>query len=978
LNLSLPHRYVLAGLALAAVSPLAAAASGTTAMAAEDASVQVLSNPDLYYLDHFDVSPPLRDMPVIPPSATERPREINTENTRRIGPLAPAPPGWVDPLEAQSKRPAPELGVTTGLNFVGVGRGLGTYSPSVAPPDTNGAVGATQYVQWVNLHFAVFNKTTGALVYGPAAGNSLWQGFGGTCETYNSGDPIVAYDKAASRWVMTQFAFASSTGGPWYQCVAVSTTSDATGSYRRFAYNFTALNDYPKLGVWPDGYYVTFNMFYGNLSGGRTCVMDRNNMISASGTPGAIQCFQISSYWSLLPADLDGTTAPPSGAPNYQLNFGTNSLRLWKYKVNWATPSLSTLTGPTAIAVASFSTAGSIPQSGTTQTLDSLSDRLMHRLAYRNRGSYETLVVTHSVAAGTAASGVRWYEIRNPNGTPTVYQQGTFSPDSTARWMGSIAMDKDGNMAVGYSASSSSIYPAIRYTGRLATDALGTMQAENTLVNGGGSQTAGLSRWGDYSSMTVDPVDDCTFWYTTEYLQTSGTWNWSTRIGSFKFASCGTPPDFSIACSPSSLTLPRSQSRSTTCTVTSVGGFSSAVTLSCANLPSGVSCSPSPNPVTPPANGSANSTVTFTATSSATLGTFSVQVNGTGSGLTRTANITLTVNDPLVVGITADYNQATCTASGGTPGYTYYWYVTPTYCDPCLPLESGEPDVCCLAAREGRELPPPCPIQAPRPNNICPEEGPYTSSPANQWFWNGTEASIRCSATDAASATAFSSSITRPAPPPNFTLSCSPTSLTISPGGSGTTTCTVTSQYGFASPVTLSCTNLPSGVTCSPNPNPVTPPAYGSVNSSVTFSVSSGTALGSYSVQVSGTGGGLTRTAGVTLNVSNAPLSATLSVVNWVATCNASGGTPPYTYRWYVRYLCDPCLIAQKERIARGESPDALPCPFNTPDSEAICPWEGPYTSSPPNQWQLYGDETGVRCNVIDAVGASVTVTQFL
>jgi hypothetical protein len=215
--------------------------------------------------------------------------------------------------------------------------------------------------------------------------------------------------------------------------------------------------------------------------------------------------------------------------------------------VDFATPANSTLTGPTNISVAAFTAAcngggACIPQPGTSQKLDSLADRLMYRLAYRNFGTHESLVVNHSVAVGgrgqNKSVGVRWYELRNPNGAPAVFQQGTFSPDSTYRWMGSIAMDKVGNMALGYSASSSGLLPSIRYTGRLVTDPLGTMQTENTIKAGAGSQQRNLNRWGDYSSMAVDPVDGCTFWYTNEYLKANGTFNWSTQIASFKFPSC--------------------------------------------------------------------------------------------------------------------------------------------------------------------------------------------------------------------------------------------------------------------------------------------------------------------------------------------------------------------------------------------------------------------------------------------------------
>lgn len=440
-------------------------------------------------------------------------------------------------------------------------------------------------------------------------------------------------------------------------------------------------------------------------------------------------------------------------------------------------------------------------------------------------------------------------------------------------------------------------------------------------------------------------------------------------------------PDYTFTCSPTSLIVPPGQTRTTTCTVTSLYAFNRPVTLSCANLPAGVSCSPSPNPITPPAYGTASSTFSITAATSTALGTYTIQaVANDGVLPARSVNLSLNVSNPLVVNISADYLTATCAASGGTPGYTYYWYVTPTTCDPCpgcCLLANGQTDACCVANYTGQELPVPCPVRAPRPQNLCPEEGPYTTTPPNTWYWNGTEASLRCTAVDSVGASASSASISQPPPPPDFTLSCSPTSVTSAPGGSVATTCTVTSLYGFNSAVSLSCSGLPAGVTCTPSPNPVTPPAYGSASSSVTFAVSGGTALGTYALQVSGTGGGKTRSANVTLNVANAPLSATISVVSWTATCNAAGGTPPYTYRWYVRYVCDPCLLNNKEREARGEP--ALPCPIAAPetDTDALCPWEGPYTSSPANQWTLYGDEYGVRCNVTDAAGAVVNAYYY-
>jgi len=231
------------------------------------------------------------------------------------------------------------------------------------------------------------------------------------------------------------------------------------------------------------------------------------------------------------------------------LNFGSNSLNLWKFHVDFATPANSTFTGPSTLAVAAFTEACSggvcIPQSGTSEKLDSLGDRLMYRLAYRNFGTHASLVVNQSVAVTAGKhggnTGVRWYELRSLSATPTVFsvfQQGTFAPDSSFRWMGSIAMDEVGDIAVGFSVSSSSIHPEIHYIGRVPGDAPGTLESEATIIDGGGSQLHSLNRWGDYSSMSVDPVDDCTFWYTNEYLKTNGTFNWSTRIASFKFSGC--------------------------------------------------------------------------------------------------------------------------------------------------------------------------------------------------------------------------------------------------------------------------------------------------------------------------------------------------------------------------------------------------------------------------------------------------------
>jgi hypothetical protein len=459
-------------------------------------------------------------------------------------------------------------------NFDGVGNGFsgpnGTFSVNSAPPDTNGTVGPQDYVQTVNTDFAVFNKDSsrgavGSVRYGPVTINTLWNGFGGLCQSDNDGDPTVVYDQIANRWVISQFAVTGATS-TWYECVAVSTTADPTGTWYRYSFPYTAFPDYPKMAVWPDGYYETYNLFDGSTNaflGAQVCAFDRSSMLT--GAAATQQCFTTStSYGGLLPSNLDGSTLPPSGSPNYVLGLDTStSLAFWKFHVDWANTSNTTFTGPSSIAVASYAEACGgatcIPQSGTSQQLDSLADRVMYRLSYRNFGSHESLLVDHAVTSGSSV-GMRWYEIRSPGSSPSVYQEGTYAPDSSYRWMGSIAQDQSGDIAMGYSVSSSSLHPGISYTGRLATDPLNTMpQGETSLIVGAGSQTgSNLSRWGDYSAMTVDPADGCTFWYTNEYIPSNGAFNWKTRIGSFKFSSCGgtTPTPTPIPPTPTPTGVP--------------------------------------------------------------------------------------------------------------------------------------------------------------------------------------------------------------------------------------------------------------------------------------------------------------------------------------------------------------------------------------------------------------------------------------
>ncbi|TMK98253.1 MAG: hypothetical protein E6G34_11415 [Actinobacteria bacterium] len=536
----------------------------------------------------------------------------------------------------------------TVLNFDGIGEGFsgpqGSFSVNSAPPDPNAAVGPSQIVETVNTDIAVFNKS-GAAVYGPVPINTLWSGFGGACQTNNDGDATVSYDRIANRWIVQQFSVSTT---PYLECVAVSQTGDPTGAYNRYSFQYVDFPDYPKLAVWADAYYVTYNMFAGNgpFRGGQVCALDRASMLA--GAAATQQCFNVgTSYGGLLASDLDGASLPPTGSPDYVVALGAsaNQLAYWKFHVDWTTPANTSLTGPTTLATAAYSEACGggtcIPQAGTTQKLDSLGDRLMYRLAYRNFGDHESLAVDHSVTAGSS-TGVRWYELRpNTSHNLSIFQQGTYAPYSNYRWMGSIAEDQAGDMGLGFSVSGSSIHPQIHYTGRLAGDAAGLMtQGEGTIIDGGGSQTGKLERWGDYSSMSIDPSDDCTFFYTQQYIPTNGSFNWKTRIASFKFPGCSSPPsnDFSISASPTSLTLAQRASGSSTISTAVISGSAQTVNLSVSGTPSGATASLNPTSVT--AGGS--STLEVNA-GTAAAGTYTLTITGTGASATHSTTVGLTV-----------------------------------------------------------------------------------------------------------------------------------------------------------------------------------------------------------------------------------------------------------------------------------------------------------------------------------------------
>lgn len=459
-----------------------------------------------------------------------------------------------DPVLQGNQLKASSASATVGKNFAGQDNTSG-----VAPPDTQGDVSPLYYLQMVNLSFQIWDKNGNSLL-GPFPSSTLWDGFTGAWTGTNDGDPIVLYDQAADRWIATQFSLPNYPSGPFYELVAVSTTNDPRGSWYRYAFEFTNMPDYPKFGIWSDGYYLSVNQFASRtmrFQGAGVCVLDRAAMISGSSSARMLFFNLGTSYGSLLPADADGSTVPPAGSPNYLADLGTNSLHIWQAHVDWATTSNSSVTLIKTLATQAYSYSGiTISQPGTSQTLDALATRLMYRLQYRNFGSYQVMLTNHSVNAdGTGRAGVRWYELRNSGSGWSIYQQGTYAPaDGNSRWMGSIAMNGNGDIGLGYSVSSSSTFPSIRFAGQSAANSgSGVLDVTETSIKSGALSQTGVNRWGDYSMMSIDPTDDATFWYTSEY--SGGGWNWKTQIASFNLGTAVvTTPVANFSASPLSVT----------------------------------------------------------------------------------------------------------------------------------------------------------------------------------------------------------------------------------------------------------------------------------------------------------------------------------------------------------------------------------------------------------------------------------------
>ncbi len=451
----------------------------------------------------------------------------------------------------QGKRPP----ATMLRHFDGLGVGFpGEQLPGPGrnPSDNSLAIGPSHIVQIVNSRMAVFDKT-GKLLYGSVPTNTIFQGFGGTCEARNNGDAVVRYDQLAQRWLYVMPIFSKNPERPeepYSMCYAVSTGPDPIGPFHRYEFRRKLFPDYPRPAIWTDGYYVPTSTG-DEVIQKHVCIADRAKMLT--GGAATEQCLIIDGVNFLNNADIDGPGLPPPGAPNIMLAAGGSQLRgvfeddgiyAWKVHVDWTNPANTKAEGPVKIPVAPYhylcngQLTNCVPQPGTSRGLDAQGDKIMQRVVYRNIGGVESLVAVHSVNTVSGGGGVRWYEFRVGKGrTVRLHQQGTYAPDGLFRWMASPAMDRKGNIGIGYSFGGTPHFAGQRFAGRLAGDPRGVLSLRETIaVEGEASQEATL-RWEDYTTTAMDPSDDCTFWYVGDYLK-KGAASYSTVIASFQMPGC--------------------------------------------------------------------------------------------------------------------------------------------------------------------------------------------------------------------------------------------------------------------------------------------------------------------------------------------------------------------------------------------------------------------------------------------------------
>lgn len=448
-------------------------------------------------------------------------------------------------------------------SFDGLGAGFeGPQGKADArnPSDNSLGVGPDEIVQIVNSRMAIFTKksakysVTGKALFGPVITNTLFAGFGGPCEKQISGDAVVRYDQLANRWLFVLPIFrkpADQPDAPYGMCYAVSTGPDPMGSYYRYEFNRPLFPDYPRPAIWPNGYYLPSSTG-DTVIQKHVCAADRARMLK--GESASEQCVVMDGVSFLNCADIYGRRLPPAGmgeivmaAGGTQLHnvFEDDGIHAWTFSVDWDDPTKTRLSAEQKIDVAPYhflcngQLSKCVPQPGTDMRLDSQGDKLMQGLVYRNVGRYQSIVASHSIETKAGGGGVRWYEFRlDTSGTPKLFQQGTYAPDPGYRWLPSIATDRKGDIGLGYSFGDASSYPGQRFAARMAGDPKGKMTlSEAVLAEGEAAQTNTL-RWEDYTTLDIDPGDDCTFWYVGDYLK-KGEENYSTRIGGFRLPGCG-------------------------------------------------------------------------------------------------------------------------------------------------------------------------------------------------------------------------------------------------------------------------------------------------------------------------------------------------------------------------------------------------------------------------------------------------------
>ncbi len=611
------------------------------------------------------ISTAVRDLPPLDPGYLRLDREgARKDDFGFIGPDVQGPL-WLDPLvelQQNVKSPGPDAFTTPLANWAGM-------DYNIFPPDTTGDVGPNHVVQAVN-------GSGGSTV-------QIWDKSGTVLKTFtmdslsstapcNDGfcDPIVIYDGLADRWLITEF----STRSTYAACIYVSTTPDPTGTW--YAYTFDLdYYDYPKYAVWPDAYYMGYN---GGATGYRQVfAFDRAKMLA--GQSATYQMFSVPSlpgfgFQLVVPASVEGPTPPPAGAPGLFMRprdtevhdsptfTPTDLMEMWAFHVDWVTPGNSTLTKLADVEIADYDcslcgTSGNwdcMPQPDSTQAIDPIREPLHQPLQYRNWGTYETLVGGFAEDVdGTDKAAVRWFELRRTGGVWSAYQEGVVGGgDSLHRSVTSVAMDGAGGIALGYTRTGSSVpyYPSILYAGRRSWDPLGTMPYFDIVAQAGNSSQATYDRWGDYSGIGVDPADDCTFWYTTEYMSGGSS---ATRVISLRFDA-----DFYPDATPNTLDVCVPADAVYTVTPARTCAFSGVVTMSVSGLPNGATASWSANPVTPPGS----TTLTIGNTGSAALGAYNITISGVSGSLTRQETVVLNLlsSEPLgAVTLSSPANGAT-------------------------------------------------------------------------------------------------------------------------------------------------------------------------------------------------------------------------------------------------------------------------------------------------------------------------------